>query len=320
MDVTFVSVIVPVKNGERDLPRLLASLARLAYPRERFEIIVCDNGSTDRTVEEARRMACQVLEAPELTVAGVRNAGARVARGDVLAFVDADCTVSPCWLDAAVSQLKRTRVVAAGCYPGVPEAATWVQRLWNLKERVKPVVHEAAWLPSMNLVVDRAAFDAAGGFDAELSTCEDVDLCYRLRDAGGGVIWDERIGVTHHGEPATLAILFKKERWHGSSNLHGYLRHALRKEEVPSLVLPVVVLGSWTIPAALLLSGPLFPLLAGPFLAIPPSIALAGAVRTAARARRPGAVPGLSAVYLVYLAARAVALTDEWRAWSRRRR
>ncbi len=305
-----VSIIVPVKDGEADLERLLGTVADLSYPRSRLEVVVCDNGSSDGTVEVARRFGSRVLELPGETVAGLRNAGARAAVGEVLAFVDADCTVASWWVGAAVFHLVRTGVVAAGCYPFAPEGGTWVQRLWNLKERVKPEVHEAAWLPSMNLVVDREAFEAVGGFDATLGTCEDVDLCYRLRDRGGRIVWDERIRVVHHGEPPTLAVLFRKERWHGSSNLRGLVRHGLRREELTSLVLPAAVLGAWTVPFCLV---PVAPWAVPPLVALPPALAVAGAVRTAGRARKLRLVAPLSAIYLVYLAARAAALVDEVR-------
>ncbi len=313
MQGPFVSVIVPVKNGADDLARLLASLEGLVWPRDQLEVIVCDNGSTDGTVSVARAAGCTVLREPLLTVAGLRNAGARVARGEVLAFVDADCRVTPRWLEAAVAQLRRTGVVAAGCYPEVPEGATWVQRMWNLKERVKPSVHEAAWLPSMNLVVWRHAFESVGGFDGSLATCEDVDLCYRLRDRGGRIIWDERIRVVHHGEPATLRILFRKTRWHGSSNLRGWRSHRFRLEEVPSMVLPAMVLGAWVCTAGSFAAGPFFPWVAGPCLMFPVSLAFAGAWRTARRAGSLRVLPHLTLVYYVYLEARALALVDELR-------
>jgi glycosyltransferase involved in cell wall biosynthesis len=307
-----VSVVIPVKDGRENLRRLLDSLDRLEFPRERLEIVVCDNGSSDGTPALAGERGCRVLDLPGLSISGLRNRGAKEARGDVLAFVDSDCAVVPGWIDAALPHLERPEVAAAGNYPSPPERSTWVQELWTLNHRLKPRVHEAAWLPSMNLIVKREAFERVGGFDERLKTCEDVDLCYRLRERAGLIIWDEAIGVTHHGEPPTLRVLFRKERWHGSDNWRGLLHHGLRWEELPSLAIPVVVLGAYVLPLAALpaglLTGPILPALTLPLLAVPPALAALAAVRIAARARRPSAVPRLTLIYLVYFSARAVAL------------
>ena len=206
-------------------------------------------------------------------------------------------------------------MVAAGCYPIPPENSTWVQELWTLKERLKPSIHETPWLPSMNLLVHRPAFEAVGGFDATLRTCEDVDFCYRLRDRGGLIVWDDAIGVTHYGEPATLGILFKKERWHGVSNYHGLLRHGIRREELPSLIIPVVVFGAYMLPLVAvpvgMFTGGGLHVAGASLLLIPPALALAAAGRVAWRAGRPGVFLPLTAIFLVYLTARAAAVIPD---------
>lgn len=311
-ELPHTSVIIPVKNAPGNLERLLHSLAGLNAPPGGFEIVVCDNGSTDETPEVARRLGARVLILPGLSVAGLRNEGAQQSRGKVLAFVDSDCEVGADWLRVGLARLTEPGVKAAGAYPSPPEQATWVQQLFTLRERVRPPVHDAQWLPSMNLLVRRQDFQAIGGFDASLKTCEDVDFCYRLRASGGVIRWDSSIAVVHHGEPESLRRLFQKERWHGRDNYRGVLRHGLRWEELPSLIVPVMVLGSVVLPiGALVLSPVLSPvpaLLTAPLLTLPVGLAVLTGARVARAARRWDVLPQLSVIYLVYFSARAAAV------------
>lgn len=307
-----ISIIIPVKNAPENLTRLLTSFRNLEPTPGGFEVVICDNGSTDRTPEVGRAFGARVLDLPGLSIAGLRNRGAAESKGDILAFVDSDCEVGPGWLTYGLRQLETPGVSAAGCYPSPPFSATWVQELWTLRERLRPPLHDAEWLPSMNLLIHRQAFEKIGGFDVSLRTCEDVDFCYRLRGRGGKIRWDSRIAVIHHGEPETLKRLFQKERWHGQDNYRGVLKHGLRLEELPSLIVPPLVLGAFAIPtAALALSPVLTPIpgvLALPLLSFPVGLAALRAAKVAHQARRWQDFPALSTVYLVFFSARAAAI------------
>lgn len=306
-----VSIVVPVLNAPENLERLLTSVARVCAGQP-YEVLVCDNGSSDGTVEVARRLGARVLSLPGETIAGLRNRGAEVACGSVLAFVDSDCEVLPGWLEAGCLALEAPGVVAAGCWPPPPLECTWVQELVSLGARLNPPVGRAAWIPSMNLFVHRAAFERVGGFDARLRTCEDVDLCYRLRDQGGALRWDMRIVARHYGEPDSLRRLFQKERWHGLDNYSGMRHHGLRLEELPGLVMPPVLLGSLLLPGGALLGMPLLTplpaLLTLPMLGLMPTLALLRAGRSALKIGRPTLWMPLSLVQGTYLLARVAAV------------
>ena len=89
-----ISLVIPAFNEERELPELLESIAvgQRCYRDgpEAIEIIVADNGSTDRTAELALANGCKVACIDRRSIAAARNGGAQVARAPVLAFVDAD--------------------------------------------------------------------------------------------------------------------------------------------------------------------------------------------------------------------------------------
>ena len=97
----FVSIIIPFKNEEKYLGACLAGIAALDWPRDRVEVIALDNGSTDASESIARSFGIQYVTAPGRRSRANRNRGAREGRGEILAFVDADCVVPPDWLSVA---------------------------------------------------------------------------------------------------------------------------------------------------------------------------------------------------------------------------
>src|SRR5919202_557639 len=107
-----ISVIVPVYNGEADLPDLLGCLQAQTYPADLVEYLLVDNGSRDRTVtllqtavQEAASLGITLRYLQENEIQSsyaARNTGIRAAMGDILAFTDADCRPQPDWLDALI--------------------------------------------------------------------------------------------------------------------------------------------------------------------------------------------------------------------------
>ena len=90
----FVSVIIPVLNGERTIRECLVSLLRVDYLPERGEILVVDNGSTDRTAEIINSFPVRYLGEERRGKSYARNRGIEASKGEILAFTDADCVVS----------------------------------------------------------------------------------------------------------------------------------------------------------------------------------------------------------------------------------
>lgn len=233
------SVIIPAKNESANIGRCLDSIVNVAWDRDQYEVIVVDNGSCDSTVAIAREKGAQVFIKPELTISGLRNFGAGHASGEILAFIDADCTVVSSWLEKASPYLMRNEVACFGSPPIVPEDATWVQKAWFSVRKKKVDVGETDWLESMNLFVRREVFTASGGFDQSLITCEDYDLTLRLKQHGS-LLCDSSIVAIHHGEAATVGHFFRKELWRGKSNFAGMMQHGVTLAEIPSLVLPTL--------------------------------------------------------------------------------
>ncbi|MGD9506488.1 MAG: glycosyltransferase family 2 protein [Syntrophobacteraceae bacterium] len=233
-----VSIIIPAYNEERLLPACLDSIDNLEYDKGLIEVIVIDNGSTDSTREIAQAYGVKLIRDDAKNVSGLRNLGVKEARGDIVAFVDADCVVKKDWLREASAYFYDASIAAWGSPPCIPDNSTWVQKTWFIVRRRDAIVQDVDWLESMNLFVHRGQFEAIGGFNESLETCEDVDFSYRMK-ARGRIVSDSRIGVIHYGEAATIRQFIKKEMWRGRGNLYGVLSHGLRLRELPSLGIPI---------------------------------------------------------------------------------
>jgi len=229
----FVSIIIPAKNEQYHLDRCLNAISKIKYPQYRYEVIVIDNGSTDNTLAVVEAHGAAVYLKPGLTIAGLRNYGAGLARGDILAFLDADVVVTPEWLNNGVDVLMEDGVGCAGCSPEIPDNSGWVENIWHMQMDVRPARYEKEWIESMNMLVRKEAFVETGGFNESLLTCEDVDFCYRLSKRWR-IIYAKCIGAVHYGEAKSVFQLFKKESWRGISNFEGIKIHGLLFKELPS--------------------------------------------------------------------------------------
>lgn len=233
----YISVIIPSKNEENRIQICLSCIFSMNFDSDRLEVIVVDNGSTDSTVNIAKEFGCTVYVMPELTIAGLRNFGAKKATANIIGFVDADIEVHDNWAKNGVALFNLKSDVA--CVTGkikISSNPTWVEKTWGLNRDIKRGQFKVNWISSMNMIIRKDSFLEVGGFNENLITCEDVDLSYRLKEKGFSLLYDDSIEVTHHGEAKSIKELFKKEKWRGTSMIDVILSHGLTKSELPSLL------------------------------------------------------------------------------------
>jgi len=239
----FVSIIIPAYNEAAMLEKSLSALNRINYSRDRYEIIVVDNGSTDNTCKIAEKYNVKVVQFPGgKTIASVRNRGASSAKGDVLAFLDADCVVTKNWLSNAVKKLA-DGIGVVGSRPFAPlKTSTWVQRCLGTivaKSLQGPIFVD--WLSSSNFIVRKELFNKVNGFDEHLETNEDAYISYRLNRITK-IMYDPDVKAFHLREPRTLFDFLMKEIWHGKSLYKAVFRHGLFARELMSIAIPLFYL------------------------------------------------------------------------------
>ena len=181
-----ISVVVPAFNEERLLGESLAHIKSAAQAFAQagwdFELIVCDNNSTDRTAEIARAAGATVVFEPVNQIARARNSGAAAATGDWLVFVDADSHPSAELFADVAEQINRGRCLAGGSTVRMDEKFllagffTWT---WNWSSRL------GRWLAGSFIFVEAAVFREIGGFNHELFAAEELDLSKRLKRLAG---------------------------------------------------------------------------------------------------------------------------------------
>jgi glycosyltransferase involved in cell wall biosynthesis len=189
--IGLLSFVVPAWNEEAHLPATLASIREAGRSLgERFEIVVANDGSTDRTGEIAEQLADRTVHVHHRQIAATRNAGAQVAQGDLLIFVDADTTVTGDLL-RAVAQAVRRGAVGGGCFARFDEPVP----LWGALAVVLANAYNCLFRVAYGcfLFCTRAAFDAVGGFDPSLYITEEVAMSQALRRLGRFVVVRQRV-------------------------------------------------------------------------------------------------------------------------------
>jgi glycosyltransferase involved in cell wall biosynthesis len=230
----YVSVIVPVRNGQGTIGDCLSSLLRTDYPADRREILVVDNGSTDRTAEIVKGLPVGYLGEERRGAPAARNRGITASRGELIAFTDADCVVAREWL----SELARGFDDGAGGvagevfpYPPATAAERYAARTRSLspqKYLSRPVLPFAAFA---NLAFRRDVFDRVGLLDEAMTMgAESTDFCTRvLRETGLRIQYAPRAVVFHRYR--RTAREFARQQWnYGRGHALLHLRY---QEEIP---------------------------------------------------------------------------------------
>jgi glycosyltransferase involved in cell wall biosynthesis len=184
------SIVIPCYNAEETIDAALTRILDQAMGRS-VEVLVCDNGSTDRTLEVVRAIPAgdtplHVVDASaERGAAAARNSGARAAVGRLLVFVDADDLVGPGWLDGLLNA-PRGEAILAGAVDewSLARFPTW--RASSTPFRPPTTIRGRVFAISANCAVPRSLFLGLGGFQSNCGggVGEDVDLSWRAQELG----------------------------------------------------------------------------------------------------------------------------------------
>ena len=222
----FASVIIPVLNEERTIRECLSSLIKMDYPVDRREILVVDNGSTDRTAEIIKTFPVRYLWEERLGPSAARNRGIEASKGEIVAFTDADCVVTTGWLWELVKAFDEEGVggVAGEIVPYPPKTpAEWhaakVRHLSPQKYLFRSLLPFAVFA---NLAFRRDVFEKIGLLDEDLLRGESTDFCTRFfRETDLELKFMPKALVFHRNRKTTWK--FFKQQWGygmGHAQLH----------------------------------------------------------------------------------------------------
>jgi glycosyltransferase involved in cell wall biosynthesis len=179
------SVVIPAFNEQQHLPGLLDSIDtarhRYRHGADQVEVIVADNASTDRTAEVASGRGCRTVRVLERSIAATRNAGAQAARGDILAFVDADSAVHPDTFNA-IDHTLTDRVIAGATGIRMSRSSPGIA----LSMLVVTAVMRLGGIDSGVVFCRRADWQAVGGYNEARLWAEDVQFLFDLKRLGRG--------------------------------------------------------------------------------------------------------------------------------------
>jgi glycosyltransferase involved in cell wall biosynthesis len=207
-----VSIIIPLYNEEEYIADCLNSLLSLKFPEKRYEIIVIDNGSKDKSCEVVKKFDVKLLSMPDVKVGAVRNYGASLAQGDILVFVDADCTVDDEWLEKGVQELEQYDAV--GGLVMLRHNPSWIEKNWVLNSS-KSYKYQSTF-SGASIFIKKTVFEAVRGFDASLNAGEDSQLTYDLINQGFKIDINPQLNVTHLGYPTTIKEFVNRQKWHAA--------------------------------------------------------------------------------------------------------
>ncbi len=212
-----ISVIVPAYNEAGNIANCLASLVQQTFPREQYEIIVVDDGSTDQTARVVQNFSgVRLIKQENRGPAAARNHGVQEAGGEIVLFTDADCVPLPDWITEMIRPFGLNPEIAAvkGAYE--TRQQSWTARFVQLEfedkyDRLKKQEF-IDFIDTYAAAYRREIFLEAGGFslDFRLPSAEDAELGFRLANQGRKMVFNPKARVIHLHPQTPMSYLWKK--------------------------------------------------------------------------------------------------------------
>ena len=243
-----VSVIIPTFNRKANIVNSLKSLALQEYEQSDFEVIIVDDGSSDGTIEaidnvSPRPLNLTVLSQCNRGPAVARNAGARVARGNYILFMDDDCVPDKFWIREIVKPYSDPLVGGVGGrIKYSPPNDHWANRAASVADSGpgQPVNQEGnlEYFVTANASVRKSVFDGLGGFDEEFryAAQEDIELAMRIVNQGFRLAYCNEAIVDHYHDFSFFGIIKRGFQIGKSERLLG-LKHGGNRQGIYALLL-----------------------------------------------------------------------------------
>ncbi len=215
------SVIIPALNEAGNLSRNLPQVCSQLGATD--ELIVVDNGSSDETVAVAKKYGADVVHEPVRGRSQARNAGIKRSCGEIVVFLDADCYPDAGWLRGLIAGFENAQV---GCVAGeiaVSHGDSGLGRYLSQKGHLTQEVNfHHSFLPfggSANIAFRRFVLEKIGGFDENLFSGHDADLCWRMQLETDLKIIRAPDAIVYHSQTLTPKEVIRQKRRHGHGSV-----------------------------------------------------------------------------------------------------
>lgn len=221
MEDPLISVIVPVYNGKECVADCIEALLASQYPKEKFEIIIVNNNSTDNTEEIIKRYlkpASPVKYILELKKGAslARNTGVSIARGKILAFIDSDALANKDWLEVVEETFSNIAIDGVmGITIGI-NRNLWADFFQNQYDDYflaarKRDHNRLTKIDTKNFAIKKSVFLKVNGLNPNIGNSEDVEMGLRLYSQGYRSILNEKM-IVRHLNPTKLEKDIKTKR------------------------------------------------------------------------------------------------------------
>lgn len=223
------SVIVPAYNSAGTIEHCLKALTQQSINMEACEVIVVDDGSTDRTDDIIKKFPVKYIRQPNRGPAAARNHGAAKAAGEVLLFTDSDCVPDYRWVEEMTRPFADRDIAAVkGAYRTSQKALTARFAQVEFEERFELLkkTERIDMVDTYSAAFRREVFIRAGGFDESFPAAnnEDTDLSYKLSAAGHKMVFNPKAIVSHLRHPDTICRYSRQKFWRGYWRMVVYRR------------------------------------------------------------------------------------------------
>lgn len=256
MPLPFISIIIPSRDSERTIGKLLDSLFSMNYPKRKYEIIVVDS-SIDKTPQVVKKYPVKLIRitrTKERNIALACNTGIKASKGKFVAFIDSDCVVGKNWLNDLLNSSSKEiacvggKVITSGNIFDKYAQSAYKSPMRNIDKKYITNLsnfHKRMWPVGSNFMIRKDVIKEVGYFDEKLQFYEEVDLFWRVCQKGYKLLLVPRARAKHSYRRSFFGM-FKTYLRYGMGCGYFCKRHINSKFGKLRLLLMLSILGFYS--------------------------------------------------------------------------